>query len=273
MEEIARSRFAELAFTALILSAARPLAFVMVTPIFTRFGLQEGVIRGALLLAFAAPILPGTYAELSLAASPSLLEMALLLFKELSIGVLLAVLLGLPLWAIAAAGDIIDMQRGASMAELVDPGSGDQTTPTGTLFFLLAALLLVSNGWFTEVLLASLYDTYAIWPVLAPLPSLGPAMGAPVLGLLDRLLETAMLLAMPLFAALLLTEISLAIACKYVQQINVMFLAMGVKQIVYAVLLPVYFATLMFFVADHVRDLGGTMEVLRGFLPPPEAAR
>ncbi len=271
MEEIARSRFAELAFVALILSAARPLAFVMVTPIFTRFGLQEGLIRGALLLTFAVPVLPATYAELQLVPSLPLLQMALLLFKELSIGVLLALLLGLPLWAIAAAGDIIDMQRGASMAELVEPGSGDQTTPTGTLFFLMAALLLVSNGWFTQVLLASLYDTYAIWPVLASLPPVGPALGAPVLGLLDRLVETALLLAMPLFGALLLTEVSLAIACKYVQQINVMFLAMGVKQIVYAVLLPVYFATLMFFVADHVRDLAGTMDVLRGFLPPAAA--
>lgn len=262
---LASGRFVELGFLALILGTARALAFVMVTPIFTRFGLQQGLLRSTLLLAFAAPVLPAVYLELSAVATPAPYEIALLVVKELVIGLLLALTLGLPLWAVAAAGDIIDMQRGAMMTEMVDPGSGDQTTPTGTLFFLMAALIFVSSGWFTEVLLSSLYDTYQIWPVTAALPAFDPSAAWRVLAILDRLLKTGLTLALPLVAAMLLAEIALAMATKYTQQINAMILGMSVKQLIYILLVPAFFASMMYFVTGDVRDLSRHLDEMHHF--------
>jgi type III secretion protein T len=268
LEELARSRFSELAFLALVLGTARVLAFVMVTPIFTRFGLQQGLLRSTLLLAFAAPVIPAVYIELAGLPTPPPFEVALLVLKELIIGLILALTLGLPLWAVAAAGDIIDMQRGAMMTEMVDPGSGDQTTPTGTLFFLMAALILVSSGWFTEVLLRSLYDTYTLWPVIEPLPAFDPSAAWRVLAILDRLLETGVTLALPLVAAMLLAEIAIALATKYTQQINAMFLSMSVKQLIYVVLVPVFFASMMYFVTGDVKDLADHLDEMEHFFDP-----
>lgn len=267
-ETLAQSRISELLFLVLVLGTARPLAFVMVTPIFTRFGLQQGLIRSTILLAFAMPVLPGLYIDLAGAPTPNTAEIALLVAKEIVIGLILSLVLGIPLWAVAAAGDIIDMQRGAIMSEMVDPGSGDATTPTGTLFFLMAALLLVSNGWFTEVLLASLYGTYEVWPVLAPLPSFEPDAAWRALDILQRLAETSLTLAMPIVGAILLAEFTLALALKYTQQINAMILAMSVKQIIFIMLLPVYFASMMYFVSGHVKDLGGLINDMQGFFSP-----
>lgn len=271
LADLADTRFAELAFLTLILGTARALAFVMVTPLFTRFGLQEGILRTALLLAFSAPVLPAVYMELAALPPPGPFEVALLLAKEAIIGLILALTLGLPLWAVAAAGDIIDMQRGALMSEMVDPGSGDQTTPTGTLFFLMAALILVSSGWFTEVLLRSLYDTYTVWPVTEPLPAFDPAAAWRVLEILDRLTETALTLALPLVAAMLLVEIALALATKYTQQINAMILGMSVKQLVYILLLPAFFASMMYFVTGDIRDLARHLEAMSQFFDPAGA--
>lgn len=252
----------------LLLASARSLAFIMVLPLFTRFGLQEGLIRGGILVAFAAPVLPGVIEGLEAAPPPPIALVTVLLVKELFLGLLMGLLLGLPIWAVQAAGDMIDMQRGAMMSDMIEPGSGEQTTVTGTLFVLLTAFVLVAAGWFTEVLLDLLYESYGAWPVLAPLPPLDAAAGAGALMLLDALFETGLVLAIPVFAPLLLTEFAMAVAGKYTQQINVMFLAMSVKQVIYVLILPIYFGALMYYMQGEIRDLGGTLDTLRGFLRP-----
>ncbi len=268
-EALIGSLVIENALLTLMLASSRPLAFLMVTPLFTRFGLQAGVIRGAILLAFSAPIMPGIYAQIAAGDPLGVPLITGLILKELGIGLLLAMILGVPLWAVSAAGDMIDMQRGASMAELVDPGSGDQTTVTGTLFFLIAAYVLVTSGWFTEVLLRSLYGTYAIWPVLAALPPIDPVSGAQALGLLDAIGRIGLTLALPIFGPLLLTELAIALAGKYTQHINVMFLAMSAKQIVFIILLPLYFTALLYYMRAEIKDLGTAYDTLRLFLGTP----
>lgn len=259
-------------FVGLILAAARPLALIFVLPLFTRFGLQEGLVRGGILVAFAAPVFPGLTEDMALTGPPEGARLALLIAKELFVGLLLGLILGVPLWAVAAAGDMVELQRGASMATLVDPGSGEDTTPLGTLLFLLTAWVLVTSGWFTEVILASLYGTYAAWPVLASVPPLEPAAAEGALALLDLLLRTGLVLSIPLLGPLLLTEVAMGLAGRYTQQINVMFLAMSVKQIVFVLLLPLYFASLVYYVRGEIRDLGGAPEVLDGFLDPDAPA-
>lgn len=262
------SRGPEVLFFGLLLSAARPLAFIFVLPLFTRFGLQQGLIQGAVMVAFAAPVFPGVTADLQVLPPIPIAELSVLLAKELLIGLILALILGLPLWAVVAAGDIVDMQRGASMATIVDPGSGEDNTVTGTLFFLITALILVTSGWFTEVLLESLYGTYQTWPVLSPLPALTPEAAEGGLILLDNLLETGIVLSIPLLAPLLLAEIALALAGRYTQQINVMFVAMSLKQVLYVLIMPIYFGSLIYYVQGEIRDLGGTGGIMEGFLNP-----
>ncbi|MEM6340359.1 MAG: flagellar biosynthetic protein FliR, partial [Pseudomonadota bacterium] len=134
--------------------------------------------------------------------------------------------------------------------------------------FLITALILVTSGWFTEVLLESLYGTYQTWPVLSPLPALTPEAAEGGLILLDNLLETGIVLSIPLLAPLLLAEIALALAGRYTQQINVMFVAMSLKQVLYVLIMPIYFGSLIYYVQGEIRDLGGTGGIMEGFLNP-----
>lgn len=257
-----------MAFVTLILAASRPLAFVMVTPLFTRFGLQAGPIRAGILAAFAGPVMPGLYAEiLAVDVIPFAVIVGYVL-KELIIGLILALFLGVPLWAVAAAGDYIDAQRGAQMASIVDPGSGDEVTPTGTLFFLITALVLTSSDWFRDMLVASLYSSYAIWPILKALPAFDPAAGGAVLAVLSAVARTGLTLAIPILGSLLLTEFTLAAVGKYIQQLNVMFLAMAAKQVLYVILLPIYFTVLLYYVRDEVVLLQGTIDTMKAFFLP-----
>ena len=256
----------EIVFLGLLLSAARPLAFIFVLPLFTRFGLQQGLIQGAVMVAFAAPVFPGVAAAVEAAPTLSIATLSALLVKELLLGLILGLVLGLPLWAVVAAGDFIDLQRGAQMATLVDPGAGEETTITGTAFFLLIALVLVTSGWFTEVLLETLYGSYRGWPVLDALPPLDPEAGAAALGLLDALFETGLVLSIPIVGTMLFAEVALGLAGRYTQQLNVMFIAMSLKQFIYILALPIYYASLVYFTRGEVRDLGGALGVLEGFV-------
>lgn len=258
----------ETLFLGLLFSVARPLALIYVLPLFTRFGLQQGLLRGGILVAFGAPVYPGVTEALAAQDLPGIAVTAGLLAKELFVGLLLGLTMGIPLWGVAAAGDFIDQQRGAMMATLVDPGSGDDTTPTGTLLFLMCAFILVMSGWFTEVILFSLYATYDAWPVLAPLPPLRPEAAEGALAVLDALMRTGLVLAIPVVGTMLLTEIALALSGRYTQQINVMFLAMSVKQLLYILILPVYFGALVYYMRGEIRDIGDAADQLRGFLAP-----
>lgn len=253
----------------LVLASARALAFVIVHPVFTRFGLQAGVLRGALVLAFSAPIISVTIREIGGQELPGNFEMIGLLGKEVLIGLLLGLVLGVPFWAAMVAGDVIDLQRGASMATLIDPGSEGETSPTGTLFFLFALLLLASSDWFRDILLGGLYQSYTIWPVLTPLPTIAPQSGGLLLELLGNVMRIGLVLALPIFASLLLTEISLAVVGRYLPQINIMFVAMSVKQVVYVILLPVYFVSLIYFQQRIFAGLDEAMGVLGDLISPP----
>jgi len=256
---------------ALVLAAARILAFVITHPVFTRFGLQAGLLRGAIVIAVAAPVFSATAIELRGQPLPGNFEFIGLLGKEILIGLLLALILGVPFWAAAAAGDMIDLQRGASMATLVDPGSGGETSPTGTLFFLFALLLLATSDWYRDILLNGLYQTYTLWPVMTPLPAISPESGAILLALLGDILKIGLVLALPIFASLLLTEISLAIIGRYMPQINIMFLAMSVKQVVYVILLPLYFVSLVYFQQRLFAGMDVSLELLGDLIRPPDA--
>ncbi|PZU13578.1 MAG: hypothetical protein DI591_13045 [Citromicrobium sp.] len=218
----------------LVLCAARPLGFVYLMPLFGRFHLNTGYLRGAVMVAMIMPLFPAALAQL--AADPTL------------------------------TGDIIDMQRGASMAQLIDPGSGGESSVTGTLLLLVCLLLLAASGALAPALFGPLFESYRVVPLFDPLPPVEPATGALALGLLDTLLRSGLLLALPLVVPLLLVELGIVIATKYLPQLNAMFLSMSVKQGVHAVLLAVS-ATLL---AGYALDLTGhpalSPEALRAFL-------
>lgn len=253
--------------TLLPAAAARPLGYILLLPVFSRFHLNVGYLRGALVVAMILPVMPSAIALA--AADPSLLGIGRLpglMAAEFLVGALLGLLAGMPMWAALAAGDFIDMQRGAQMAQLFDPGSSDQQSVTGTMLVLVCILVLCAQGILIPALFGPLLDSYRVIPMFAPLAALQPAQGALALRLLDTLLHTGLVLALPVMVPLLLIELAVAIATKYMPQLNSTFLAMSVKQAVYALLMVVY-ATML---AGYAIRLSGSADLrpdaLRAFV-------
>ena len=225
----------------LMLASARPLGFVMLQPIFGRFGISRGFLRGAVLVAMTAPVLPSAFALAQ--ATPQITEtanMPMLMLREIVIGAVLGVLTGIPFWAALAAGDFIDMQRGASMANIMDPGSSSESSVSGTFFFMVCVLVLAAEGVLFPTIFGPLMQSYAMFPIFDSFALPDPRQGELALRLLDQIMRAGLLLALPVLVPLLLAEMILVIGTKYMPQINAMFLAMSLKQIVHVLLLLIY---------------------------------
>lgn len=148
--------------------------------------------------------------------------------KEVFVGLLIGFFFGSVLWALEAAGQIIDAKVGATMASIVDPLSGAQVSLTGALLGRLAAIVFIFSGGLS-LLVQVIMESYAIWPVAAPMPRLDPRG----LGLFEaefgRLMVLATLFAAPVLTVLFLIDAGLGLMNRFAQQLNVFTLSLSIK--------------------------------------------
>lgn len=202
--------------------------------------------------------------------TPALLAMlSALLVKEVFLGLLLGLLAGVLFWAIQCAGYFIDLTRGASNAELSDPLTGEQTTPTGSLLFQGAVYMFFSGGGFVSFL-GVIYAGYGVWPVgeLLPLSTLHdvrlPLFFAEQI---EWLTLHMLLLSIPVVLACLMADVSLGLISRSAPQLNVYVLAMPIKCAVAAALVLVYFALIMTGSVKMISDFTLNLRQVESLLP------
>jgi type III secretion protein T len=191
--------------------------------------------------------------------APAKLEWSWLLLplvvKELFIGLVIGFFLGILFWAAESLGSLIDNQRGASMAQGMDPLSGGQLSPLASLFFQFTAMLFFSSGAFVSFL-GMMMESYAVWPVFAALPNLtGANMQNLLLLQADTVLRLAVMLAAPIMALCFLTDFGLGMVNRFAQQLNVFVLAMPLKSAVALFVLTIYAVTMLGVFQGGIRDM------------------
>lgn len=237
--------------TAFVLGMPRLFALITVAPFFGA-SVVTGQVRFVLVLALYLPLHPvlteSLVPEITLSPSLDLAtggRIALLLAKETLLGLILGFLAGIVFWAVQSAGFFMDNQRGASMAEGADILSGEQSSPLGQLLFQSLTYLFYTTGAFLAFL-GVVYASYEIWPVTQPLPAVsGLALPLYFASKLGWLMALMLLLAGPIAAACLLTDISLGLVNRFAAQLNVYILAMPIKCGLVAFLLCFYFGLLL----------------------------
>src|SRR5258708_3273196 len=157
---------------------ARALGLVIVTPAFTRLGLT-GLLRSSVAIVIALPLIPMILAALAPAQLPSTI-IAGLVIKEMLIGAVVGIAFGIPFWAAETAGDLVDLQRGTTAAQLLDPLALAESNITATLLTVTLVALFFMTGGFS-LLLAGLYDSYCLWPATTFTPAMGTDSVAPLL--------------------------------------------------------------------------------------------
>lgn len=178
-------------------------------------------IRLALLLALVAVLLPGLAPGLPPLPGelPTLLW---LILTETAIGLWLGMLARLVALALGQAGQVAGLMVGLASPLQTDPVLGAQSTATGRLFSLLAAVLMLSTGLYALPLRA-LVESYGLLPPGEPLP-LGQGV-ASVAQAVAESLALALRLASPLVLAAMLGNFALGLLARLAPQVQVFTMA------------------------------------------------
>jgi type III secretion protein T len=239
-------------FIAAGFAVARVSGVIIIMPAFTRLGIT-GILRGAVALALALPLVP-TLVQALAAQRLTVAIIAVLLLKETTVGVIIGLVLGVPFWAAEAAGDVLDLQRGSRMASLIDPSAMTSEGITGTLFGLAMVALYYGMGGL-QLTLRTIYDSYGLWPAGRFVPTLDAAASQLFVGLLDNVITTGLMLGAPLVVCLLLADLLLAMVARASPHLNVFALSLSVKNLVFALLLTLYCTFLIYYMGADLRSL------------------
>ncbi|WP_122860721.1 type III secretion system export apparatus subunit SctT, partial [Pseudomonas viridiflava] len=190
------------------LAASRAMGVVIITPAFNRLGLT-GMIRGCVAVAISVPMILPVFTAFTSMPEHSGFFLAGLMVKELLIGLLIGLLFGIPFWAAEVAGELIDLQRGSTMEQLVDPLGQGEASVMATLFtVMLIALFFMSGGFILMV--DGYYHSYQLWPVTEFTPLFSSAALMSILAILDQVMRIGVLMVAPLLVAMLITDLMLA---------------------------------------------------------------
>lgn len=229
---------------------------------FNSLGLESNLLRGGIILALAVPVFP--LAAQAVEGLTTALVLALLA-KELFLGVALGLVFSTPFWLATAAGDMIASQQGALVSDIVDPGSGEQTTALGTLLLLAMTTAFVALGPMA-VFLGAVYESYQVWPPgrLLPLPDLSRATAFG--GVLAVVLQAGLVIAAPLVLLMLAVDLILATTARVAPKIDPAVLGPAAKSALLVLLLPIYLVVVAEMFDGHLAGVGRILDALRAAL-------
>lgn len=227
---------------AAVLAMARFGGAFAICPALTE-SMIPGVARRAAVLGFAWIAIPFIKSGMP-PGEPSVLMFSLLAFKEAVIGFLLGFFAAIPFWVAENVGNFIDNQRGATMGEVYSPLSGAQVSTTGIFFTQLVSTLFFVGGA-VFVFLGALYASYSIWPVFSAGVSFAPDAPLQILGSLDGMLKTTVVISAPVIIVMFLATLGLGLVNRTAPQLNVFFLSMPVKSALGIAMLVIYLPFIM----------------------------
>lgn len=207
-----------------ILVVARITGLFIEAPVFSAKSLPAYVKMAlivwlSLVLWFTVPVrfLPDTMTGFALA-----------IFQEVFIGFTLGFVSSLVLQSAQSAGDILDMQMGLSVANVMSPTTGQMTSITGTFLYLIALVtFLLIDGH--HMILAAIHQSFVALPLVSVLNLSSPNLLNQILGLLTFFWISTIQLCAPMLLLIFLIDFSFGIVSRVAPQVNVFMLGFQVK--------------------------------------------
>lgn len=205
-----------------LLILMRMIGLFIVSPIFGRRNIPAYFKMGFSLL--MAVILANTiqyYGEYE-----NILQYTLVLVKEFLAGLAIGFISYMMFTAIYVAGQIIDMQIGFGMVNVIDPMSNIEVPVTANFYFIMCMLIFLAvNGH--HAVIKAIFDSYEIIPVGNAV--FGEAFANNVIMIFSRLFVVGFKIAAPVAASLLVADVALGIVSKAIPQLNVFIVGMPLK--------------------------------------------
>lgn len=216
-------------FLIFTLVLTRVSGLVMSVPI---YGTPEIPMQVRALLAFALTLLM-TPTQLGVAVPDpgTLTGYLIVLASELFIGLILGLGVVILFSGVQVAGQLIAQTSGMTMANVVDPSTGEDVPQVAHLLFLVTMAVYVTMGGH-RLVMAGLLNTFAAMPPGSGLlPSSLEAIVQTLHILMGQSFALGVRAAGPLLASLLLATLVVALIGRTLPQLNVMILGFGLNSV------------------------------------------
>jgi len=204
---------------------ARVLGVVATAPVFGSALLPHRVV-GALAMFVAFVLFPVVGGELPQADLSATLD-ALLVVKELAVGLTLGLVARMAFASLQVAGQFMGMELGFAVAEVADPTTtGGRTSLLGQLYTVVSTLTFIGiNGhhWF----LLALAKSYEAVPVMGYTASAG--LAAAMLNSFAKFYMLGIQIAIPVVTCLVLATVAIGILAKTVPQVNILQMGFALR--------------------------------------------
>jgi flagellar biosynthetic protein FliR len=137
---------------------------------------------------------------------------------ELIVGLIIGFVSSLVFSAIQMSGQLLDMQIGFGVINIIDPQSGGQVPLIGNFKYILALLIfLATNGH--HVLLSALFASFKLIPVTGVV--VHTTLTEFIVKIVSGTFVIALKISMPILITLIITDIALGILARTMPQMNI----------------------------------------------------
>ncbi|HYD18098.1 MAG TPA: flagellar biosynthetic protein FliR [Patescibacteria group bacterium] len=180
-------------------------------------------------------------------------DMIALLVSEAFIGLFIGTVMRIMITALDTAGGVISIQSSFSNALVFNPMTATQGSVIGALYSITGVtLLFVTN--LHHYMLASVIDSYTMFPALAQAPDMQPIIEV-VIATVSTAFKIGVQLAMPFLIVGTLVQFAFGLVGRLLPQIQIFFLAMPVQILLSLVMLTMVISAGMLFWLQGFEDL------------------
>lgn len=186
---------------------------------------------------FLAPVLPPLPS-----GAP---DLAALLLSEAFIGFFIGTVMRIMITALDTAGGVISIQSGFSNALVFNPMTATQGSVIGALYSITGVVLIFVTNMH-HYMLASVVDSYTLFPAMAKAPEMRPIMEVAV-QTVSAAFRIGIQLATPFLIVGTIVQLGFGLLGRLMPQIQIFFLALPVQILMGLVMLTMVFSAGMMF--------------------------
>lgn len=151
---------------------------------------------------------------------------ALIAAKEFLVGITIGYVSYLIFTAIYIAGQMMDMQIGFGMVNVLDPVSNMQVPVTANLYYMMSMIMFLAfNGH--HALIKALYESYTLVPLARAV--FGSAITNDIIRIFAETFVIGFKISAPILAAILISDVALGVISRSMPQMNVFIVGIPLK--------------------------------------------
>lgn len=235
-----------------LLILVRMTGLFFITPIFSRRNIPNTIKIGLSL--FCAIILVNII-QVDL-LNLSYFDLFLFIVRELLVGLIMGFISYLFFSSLYIAGQVIDMQIGFGMVNVLDPQSNTQVPIIGNLYYIIALFIFMiidGHHWLLDALVRS-YEYIPIGYF-----EFSDQFISQLIRIISQVFIIGFKISGPILAAIFLVDVLLGIFAKTIPQMNVFIVGMPLKILVgiaiIIITLPLFFSTLQYIFSNMYEEI------------------